>query len=99
MLAIMLTSALPAAADDPDLGTFSLSREQLDLLPGGSFLPAFFESYAPGTVLLNEESNGFSLLEAPRVYAAGESPDLFRWLVGGFAVDSVLEPGSPAVRI
>ncbi len=96
---LVLASALLAQTEDPDLTAFTLSRTQLDLLPGGGFLPAFFESYAPGATLLNDEGNGFSLLEAPRVYSAGESPDQFRWRVGGFAIDSALEAGTPTVRI
>jgi hypothetical protein len=66
-------------------------------LPGAEFYPAFFENYAPDATFLVEESNGFSLLDRPRVFYEGDSFTQFHWYYGGFAIGSALEPGSPGV--
>ena len=41
-------------------------------LPGGFFYISYLENYAPDTVLMIEESNGFALIDSPKVYFEGD---------------------------
>jgi len=66
-------------------------------LPGGEFFPSFLENYFPDTVLLMEESGGFSLSDHPRVYYEGDSQVFFNWYYRGIRLNSLLYPGSTAV--
>lgn len=68
-------------------------------LPGGFFYPTFVENYAPDTTFLIEESNGFALLDHPRVYFEGEPSNQFNWYLNNFEINSVLDEGSPAVSL
>ena len=68
-------------------------------LPGGSFYTFFIENYAPDTTYLIEENNGFSLIDNPRVYFEGDPFVNFNWYLNGFNLNSILDPGAPAVRL
>lgn len=68
-------------------------------LPGGLFYPSFMENYAPDITSLTEESNGFSLLDSPRLYFEGDSFVHFHWYVDDVNIDSALTPGSPALDL
>lgn len=69
----------------------------LSALPGAEFYPAFFENYAPDATFLIEESNGFSLIDPPRVYFEGDSFTQFDWHLDGFGIASALDTGSPGI--
>ncbi len=69
----------------------------LSVLPGAEFYPAFFENYAPDASFLIEESNGFSLIDPPRVYFEGDSFTQFDWRLDGFGIASALDTGSPGI--
>jgi len=66
-------------------------------LPGGYFYHSFIENYAPELTSLIEESNGFAMIDNPRVYFEGDSYINFSWMFNGFNIDSVLNQGSPSV--
>lgn len=68
-------------------------------LPGGLFYPSFMENYAPDITPLIEESNGFSLLDNPRLYFEGDSFVQFHWYFDDVNIDSALNPGSLALAL
>ncbi|HDJ23296.1 MAG TPA: hypothetical protein ENF17_05335 [Candidatus Aminicenantes bacterium] len=97
---LFLTSPFPSpreASPLSSLTTFSLSRFQMEMIPGGFYFPTFFENLAPATTFLIEESNGFALLDPPRVYFEGDSITQFSWSVNQFPTSSSLNPGTPGV--
>jgi hypothetical protein len=67
-------------------------------LPGGFFYTSYLENYAPDTVLMIEESNGFALIDSPKVYFEGDSYVQFNWFYNGFDINSVLDGGTPALQ-
>ena len=81
------------------LNAFLFSKFLIEHLPGASFYPSFFENYVPDATFLIEESNGFSLLDAPKVYYEGDSFVHFNWFYNGFPINSALDDGSPAVSL
>ncbi len=65
--------------------------------PGGFSYLSFIENYVPDITLLIEESNGFALIDRPRVYYEGDPTNQFNWYYNGFDISSTLNAGSPAV--
>ncbi len=99
MLAILLQSL---SAWEPFVyreGVISLPSFMLDYLPGGRFMPSFFENFAPDTTMLIEENNGFALLDHPRVYFEGDSPHHFNWYMAGLPMGSALYDGQAAFSV
>lgn len=89
-----------AAAFYPiDLTTFSLNKFLVEHLPGSYFPSAIIENFSPETTFLIEESNGFSLVDPPKVYFEGDSYLHFNWFINGHRNDSILEGGAPAVLL
>ncbi len=101
MLLLLTLGIFPSAPeeDEKDPFIFGFDRFFIDTLPGGSFFPTFFESYAPDATFLNEESNGFAFIDPPRVYFEGDSYLDFNWNFNGFNINSQLNAGTPAVRV
>jgi hypothetical protein len=100
LLFVIWFAALPVCAQaDNDETEFVISGFMLDRLPGGYFYPNFIENLAPGTVGLIEESNGFALLDQPKVYFEGDSWTQFNWHYAGFSINSALDDGTPALQI
>lgn len=89
-------SAAGSNAETPDRG-HALSRFQIRTLPGGYFYPAFLEDFNPDATFLIEESNGFSLVDIPRVYYEGDPFTRFGWFVDGYSVGSGLYAGAPGM--
>jgi hypothetical protein len=81
------------------LNSFVLSPFLMETLPGARFFPSFFENFVPDAVFLIEESNGFSLIDTPRVYFEGDSCLHFNWLYDGFTINSSLEAGAPGILL
>jgi len=79
--------------------SFIFSHFLIDSLPGAYFYTSFFENFAPDTTFLIEESNGFSLIDSPRVYYEGDSFINFNWFYNGFSINSVLDDGSPGILL
>lgn len=77
------------------LTCFSVSRFQIERIPGGLYFTTFFENLAPSTTFLIEESNGFALLDPPLVYFEGDSILQFSWSIDQFSTSSSLNPGTP----
>jgi len=77
--------------------SFVFDSFMIRTLPGGSFYPTFIENYAPELTSLIEESNGFAMMDNPRVYFEGDSYTNFTWMFNGFNINSVLNQGSPSV--
>ena len=80
-----------------DSNSFIFDSFMRDTLPGGYFYPTFIENYAPELTSLIEESNGFAMIDNPRVYFEGDSYINFSWMFNGFNINSVLNQGSPSV--
>lgn len=100
VLLLISPKLFPSDPDDfSDWNVFVLSEFQIGTLPGAYFYPAFFENFAPDTTILIEESNGFSLIDSPRVYFEGDSYTDFNWYHDGYNINSVLESGAPALRL
>jgi len=85
--------------EPPDETEFVIADFRLETLPAGSLYPNFFENLAPDAVWLSEESNGFGLLDQPRVYFEGDSWTQFDWHYAGHAIGSALDDGAPAVQV
>lgn len=85
--------------DDQDETSFVIDGFRLETLPGGYYYPNFIENLAPDAVGLIEESNGFALLDQPRVYFEGDSWTQFNWHYAGFRINSALDDGSPGVQV
>jgi len=111
LVVFLLSMCMPLTGDNVDVveepievnpegpGQFQLDPFLMQTLPGGFFYTAFFEHYAPDTTLLTEESNGFSLLDNPRVYFEGDSFVNFNWTYNGLGINSGLNSGSPGVLL
>jgi len=99
--AFLILIAAGAGAQDESLfykrNSFRFPEFLIKVLPGAAFYSAFIENCAPDATFLIEESNGFSLIDPPRVYYEGDSFTQFNWFLGGFNISSALEPGSPGV--
>jgi len=80
-----------------DSNSFIFDSFMRNTLPGGYFYHSFIENYAPELTSLIEESNGFAMIDNPRVYFEGDSYINFSWMFNGFNIDSVLNQGSPSV--
>ncbi|MDD8013351.1 MAG: hypothetical protein PHX05_07730, partial [Acidobacteriota bacterium] len=78
---------------------FIVSGFELETQPGGYYYSNFIENLAPDAVWLSEESNGFGLLDRPRVYFAGDSWTQFNWDYAGYPINSALDDGAPALQI
>ncbi|MCH7823907.1 MAG: hypothetical protein IH849_03820 [Acidobacteria bacterium] len=91
------TEAEEELVSSPELDFFGGFR--MDLLPGGGFYTTYLEAYAPDTTLLIEESNGFALIDNPRVYYEGDPQASFGWHLDGFDIGSALNPGAAAVLL
>jgi hypothetical protein len=89
---------LGAQADD-DETAFIISGFKLETQPGGYYYPNFIENLAPDAVWLSEESNGFGVLDRPRVYFEGDSWTQFNWQYAGFSINSALADGAPALQL
>ncbi|MDP2915844.1 MAG: hypothetical protein Q8O91_10380 [Candidatus Aminicenantes bacterium] len=101
--AILVLSLGASFAADEDItyrgNSFSFSSFLTRLLPGAAFYPTFLENYAPDATFLIEESNGFSLIDPPRVYYEGDPYNQFNWYYEGFKINSALDDGSPGVLL
>jgi len=96
-LAILWPALHGSEAQEPEAeNSFTLDEEAITTLPGAIFYPTFLENLAPGAVLLLEESNGFSLIDDPRVYFEGDSFLQFPWTLDGWKINSALHDGAPA---
>ncbi|MCU0287332.1 MAG: hypothetical protein MUF15_13175 [Acidobacteria bacterium] len=101
-ICLILLTANGIAEDDSNTywpGAFVFDLYFINRLPGGDFFPFVIENYAPDATLLIEESNGFSLIDNPRVYFEGDSFTHFNWFYNGFKLNSALNDGSPAVML
>jgi len=78
---------------------FVISDFMLERLPGGYYYPNFIENLAPDATFLIEESNGFAVLDQPRVYFEGDSWTQFNWFYNGFGINSALDEGAPAFQL
>ncbi|MCX6580135.1 MAG: hypothetical protein NT166_08115 [Candidatus Aminicenantes bacterium] len=99
-ICIILVTANGFSEDDSTVewpGAFFFDLSLANRLPGGNFFPFIIENYAPDATSLIEESNGFSLIDNPRVYFEGDSFTNFNWFYNGFNLNSSLNDGSPAV--
>lgn len=67
-------------------------------LPGGFFYTSFLENYAPDTILMIEESNGFAIIDSPKVYFEGDPFSQFNWFYNDFNINSTLDGGAPALQ-
>jgi hypothetical protein len=81
------------------LNVYLFSEFMTKSLPGGQFYPTFLENFVPDSTCLLEESNGFSLIDTPRVYYEGDSFIHFNWFYDGLAINSGLNEGSPGVLL
>lgn len=99
LTAILLLSLGAFLAAEEDItyrrNAFSFSGFLTRSLPGAAFYPTFIENYAPDATFLIEESNGFSLIDPPRVYYEGDPYNQFNWSYEGFKINSALDDGSP----
>lgn len=78
-------------------GLFSFDSFMISHTPGGEFYTMFIENYVPDATFLTEETNGFALLDTPRVYFEGDSINQFNWHWNGLNINSSLNDGSPAL--
>lgn len=94
----LLLMGLPAHGEFA-LDAFRFGGFQIRTLPAGIFLPNFFENFMPDATFLIEESNGFAMLDAPKVYFDGDSYIHFNWSLDGFDIRSRLEDGAPSLIV
>ncbi len=100
VLLLSFPNILPAQKEEPsNISVFVFPPFYIESLPGAYFYPTFFENFAPDTTVLIEENNGFSLIDAPRVYFEGDSYTDFNWSLNGFTIDSALQSGAPSVLL
>ena len=85
--------------EDHDPTAFIISGFKLETLPGGYGYANFIENLAPDAVWLTEESNDFGLLDQAKVYFEGDSWTQFNWQYAGFAINSALDDGAPALQL
>ncbi len=110
-LALIILLPLPQAAQEkgPAPGSeseaeaggdpFSFDFQLMNHLPGGYFYPFVIENYAPDATFLTESSNGFALMDNPRVYFEGDSFVQFNWFYNGLNVNSALNAGAPGIML
>ncbi len=92
-------AALPVLSQaENDESEFVIDDFKLETQPGGYYFSNFIENLAPDAVWLSEESNGFGLLDRPRVYFEGDSWTQFNWDYAGYSINSALEDGAPALQ-
>jgi hypothetical protein len=96
---LLAAGALPLAGQEADPSEFVIDGFRLATQPGGHYFSNFIENLAPDAVWLTEESNGFGLLDRPRVYFEGDSWTQFSWRYAGHAIDSALADGAPALQL
>ena len=96
---LLIFIAIPVLGQNADLSEFIIDGFKLETQPGGYYYPNFIENLAPDAVWLTEESNGFGLLDQPKVYFEGDSWTQFNWHYAGFAINSALADGSPALQL
>lgn len=100
LLQFLLTNISPQSAHCfYRLNSFIFSKFLIDNLPGAYFYPSFFENFVPDSTFLIEESNGFSLVDSPRVYYEGDSFTNFNWFYNEFPINSALDEGSPGILL
>jgi hypothetical protein len=102
LTALLLAAAPPLVCQQPAGGNaseFVIDDFKLETLPAGYFYPNFVEFLAPGATWLGEESDGFGLLDQPRVCFEGDSWTQFHWDYAGYAIDSALDDGAPALQL
>ena len=103
LIAVLLLFAAASYPQNKDIpsrsNSFSFPEFFICSLPGAGFYPAFFENFAPDATYLIEESNGFSLIDSPRVYYEGDSFIQFNWFYEGFNINSALDDGSPGILL
>jgi len=105
LLACTALVAAPGAGADErnsrgwEYSPLSMGSEWLYLLPGAGFYTTFLENYCADTTVMIEESNGFALLDNPRVYLDGEPSNQLDWRYAGGNITSALNPGSPGFLI
>ena len=99
LLALGCASLPLRAQDSSDPTEFVLSGFRLETQPGGHYYSNFIENLAPDAVWLTEESNGFGLLDRPKVYFEGDSWTQFHWDYAGYPLDSSLDDGAPGVQL
>ena len=68
-----------------------------DMFPGGEFYTSVIENYFTETTSIIEESNGFALIDNPKVYFEGDSFTQFNWYFNDLDIGSSLNDGSPGV--
>ena len=68
-----------------------------NIFPGGNFSTSIIENYFPETTSIIEESNGFAIIDNPKIYFEGESFTQFNWYMNGLDINSSLNDGSPGV--
>jgi hypothetical protein len=92
-------AVLPVRAQsDHEENEFVIDGFKLETQPGGYYFPNFIENLAPDAVWLTEESNGFGVLDRPKVYFEGDSWTQFQWHYAGFSINSALDDGAPALQ-
>jgi len=98
---LILFTTSPVAATTPlfENNEYLFTDEIMDLLPGSRFYQTYLENVNPGATVLIEESNGFSMIDDPRIFYEGDPFNQFRWYLDGFRIDSALRPGTPAVSL
>ena len=77
------------------LNSLIFSDYLFSTMPGANYYSSFFENYAPDATFLLEESNGFSMIDSPRVCYEGDPFNQFNWYYEGFKINSALNDGSP----
>jgi len=99
----LLLALAVASASAEDItyrrNTFTLSGLITRALPGAEYYATFLENFAPDATFLIEESNGFSLVDPPRVYYEGDPVHQFNWYYEGFKINSALDDGAPGLLL
>jgi hypothetical protein len=97
---LIFMAAIPVMSQETeDASEFVISDFKLETLPGGYYYPNFIENLAPDAVWLTEESNGFGVLDQPKVYFEGDSWTQFNWNYAGFGINSAIDDGAPALQL
>ncbi len=99
LLALCCISSPLRGQESPDGSEFVINGFQLETQPGGYYHSNFIENLAPDAVWLTEESNGFGLLDRPKVYFEGDSWTQFNWDYDGYSINSSLDDGAPALHL
>jgi len=104
IILILSTVVVPADKDgkkeDEKLSiSFVFDNFMQKVFPGSEFYSSIIENYLPETTSIIEESNGFAIIDNPKVYFEGDSFTRFNWYYNGLDINSSLNDGSPAVII